>query len=177
MNRLEFLRLKILQIRSTKYTKLFCFIFRAMIFILIYVRLRKYCKIFGIQWIATSACNINDADVSSGTKLVVRIRHSISVHFSREFGATMSRSRRANLPRRWRASDALTRPGTIRQQMREPDSLRALNERATWWSLNTPTKFCDSANFFTSVRAPRRLYFFTLRSLLERWWLLCDGYY
>lgn len=53
---------------------------------LIFARLREYRKIFGIQWIATSACNINDADESSGTKLAVRIRHSISVHFSREFG-------------------------------------------------------------------------------------------
>lgn len=62
---------------------------------------------------------------------------------------TMSRSRdEASHPQRWRAVGALTRPCTIRQQMREPSSSRAPSERTAWRSLNTPTKFRDSANFF-----------------------------
>lgn len=49
------------------------------------------------------------------------------MHFSRELGAQclVHVYGRANLPRRWRASGALTRPGTIRQQMRELGMARA----------------------------------------------------
>lgn len=59
----------------------------------------------------------------------------------------MSRSRRVYHPQRWRANDALAYRHNPPANERPGRALYVANVDAAWWTLNTPPKFCDSANF------------------------------
>lgn len=66
-----------------------------------------------------------------------------------------------NLPRRWRANDALTyrhNPPANERPSHGPYPRWMSERRRAWWTLNTPSKFRDSSNFFGRALSLARLF-------------------
>lgn len=66
-----------------------------------------------------------------------------------------------NLPRRWRANDALTyrhNPPANERPSHGPYPRWMSELRRAWWTLNTPSKFRDSSNFFGRALSLARLF-------------------